>query len=180
MEIDRTGRAQLFKEIIKASGSFYLPVFIFLSVWSFSSWLQDNCWLSRHQSQCPDKKREEGGEIQREKSTARDVLGFPGSSVVKNSPAMQETRCLIPGSERPPGVGHGSPIQYSCLENPMDRGAWRDTVHGVTKSRTWLKRLSKDPEMLCHFIQEGKSSSGISITRTHPMDTPSCKEYQKV
>ena len=82
------------------------------------------------------RKEKRGGEIQREKSTARDVSGFPGSSVVKNSPAMQETRCLIPGSERPPGVGHGSPIQYSCLENPMDRGAWRDTVHGVTKSRT--------------------------------------------
>ena len=44
----------------------------------------------------------------------------------------------IPGSGRCPGGGHGSPLQYSCLENPMDRGAWQATVHGVTKSQTQL------------------------------------------
>ena len=49
---------------------------------------------------------------------------------------------LIPGSGRSPGGGHGNPLQYSCPENPMDRGAWRATVHGVTKSRTQLKQLS--------------------------------------
>ena len=43
---------------------------------------------------------------------------------------------LIPGSGRSPGGGHGNPLQYSCLENPMDRGAWWATVHGVAKSRT--------------------------------------------
>ena len=48
---------------------------------------------------------------------------------------------LIPGSGRSPGGGHGNPLQYSCLENPMDRGAWRAAVHGVTKSQTQLKRL---------------------------------------
>ena len=42
----------------------------------------------------------------------------------------------IPGSERSPGEGNGNPLQYSCLENPMDRGAWWDAVRGVTKSRT--------------------------------------------
>ena len=42
----------------------------------------------------------------------------------------------VPGSGRSPGGGHGSPLQYSCLENPMDRGAWWATVHGVTKSPT--------------------------------------------
>ena len=45
---------------------------------------------------------------------------------------------LIPGSGRSPGEGNGSPLQYSCLENPMDRGAWWAAVHGVTKSRTRL------------------------------------------
>ena len=40
----------------------------------------------------------------------------------------------VPGSGRAPGGGHGSPLEYSCLENPEDRGAWRATVHGVTKS----------------------------------------------
>ena len=48
---------------------------------------------------------------------------------------------LIPGSGRSPGGGHGNPLQY-CMENPMDRGAWRATVHRVTKSWTRLKRLS--------------------------------------
>ena len=43
---------------------------------------------------------------------------------------------LIPGRERTPGGGNGNPIQYSCLGNPMDRGAWRATVHGVAKSGT--------------------------------------------
>ena len=44
----------------------------------------------------------------------------------------------IPGSGRSPGEGNGKPLQYSCLENPMDRGAWQATVHRVTKSRTGL------------------------------------------
>ena len=45
----------------------------------------------------------------------------------------------IPGSDRPTGGGHGNPLQYSCLENPMDQGAWRATVLRVAKSRTLLK-----------------------------------------
>ena len=49
---------------------------------------------------------------------------------------------LIPGLGRSPGGRHGSPLQYSCLEYPTDRGAWQAAVHGVTKSQTWLKRLS--------------------------------------
>ena len=65
--------------------------------------------------------------------------------MVKNPPAdAGDARDIgsIPGSGRSPGGGNGNPLQYSCLENPMDRGAWRAAVHGVTKSRTWLKRLS--------------------------------------
>ena len=48
----------------------------------------------------------------------------------------------VPGSGRPPAEGNSNPSQYSCLENPVDRGAWRATVHGVTKSQTGLKQLS--------------------------------------
>jgi len=48
----------------------------------------------------------------------------------------------VPASGRSPGGGHGNPLQYSCLGNPMDRGAWQATVHGVTKSWTPLKRLN--------------------------------------
>ena len=49
---------------------------------------------------------------------------------------------LIPGLGRSPGGGHGHPLQYSCLENPVGRGAWQATVHRVTKGQTCLKRLS--------------------------------------
>ena len=48
----------------------------------------------------------------------------------------------IPGSGRSPEGGHGNPLQYACLENPMDRGAWQTAVHRVAKSRTQLKQLS--------------------------------------
>ena len=51
-------------------------------------------------------------------------MGFPGGTVVKNQPANVGDVGLIPGSGRSPGGGHGNPLQYSCLENPMDRGAW--------------------------------------------------------
>ena len=66
-------------------------------------------------------------------------MGFPGGSVVKNLPANTGDTDLIPGSGRSPGGRNGNPLQYSCLENPIDRGAWWATVHGVTKSQTWLR-----------------------------------------
>ena len=61
--------------------------------------------------------------------------------VVKNQPANAgDVRDFgsIPRSGRPLGEGNGNPLQYSCLENPMERGAWQATVHGITKSRTEL------------------------------------------
>ena len=61
--------------------------------------------------------------------------GSAGGSVVKNLPAnagATKDMGSIPGLGRCPGVGNGSPLLYSCLENPMDRGAWQATVHGVT------------------------------------------------
>ena len=68
-----------------------------------------------------------------------EIGDSPGDIVVKNLPANAgNTRDagLIPGSGRFPGGGHGNPLQYSCLENPMDRRAWRATVHGVAKNWT--------------------------------------------
>ena len=62
--------------------------------------------------------------------------GLPGGSEVKNPPANAGDMGLITGLGRSPGKGNGNPLQYSCLENPMDRGAWWATVHGVAKSRT--------------------------------------------
>ena len=63
--------------------------------------------------------------------------GFPGGSVVKNLPASAEV-ASIPGLGRSPREENGNPLQYSCLENPMDRGAYWATVHGVTNSWTQL------------------------------------------
>ena len=65
-------------------------------------------------------------------------MDFPGCSVVKNLPAKAGDTGdtgSIPGLGRFPREGHGSPLQYSCLENPMDRGAWWATIHGVTRVR---------------------------------------------
>ena len=62
--------------------------------------------------------------------------------VVKNLPANAGDMGLIPGWRRSPGEGHGNPLQYPCLGNPMDRGDWWATVHGVAKSWTRLKQLS--------------------------------------
>ena len=64
--------------------------------------------------------------------------GFPSGSVVKNPPANAGGVGSIPRLGRFPGEGNGNPLQYSCLGNPMDRGAWQATVHGVAKSRTRL------------------------------------------
>ena len=59
-----------------------------------------------------------------------------GASEVKASACSVGELGSIPGSERSPGEGNGNPLQYSCLENPMDGGVWWATVHGVAKSRT--------------------------------------------
>jgi len=60
------------------------------------------------------------------------------AQMIKNLPAVQETWVSGLGLERSPGEGNSNPLQYSCLGNPMDRGAWWTTVLGVTKSRTQL------------------------------------------
>ena len=77
-------------------------------------------------------------------------MGFPGSSVVKNSPANAGTTeyiGLIPGSERPPRGGHGNPLQYSCLVNPMDCSLLGSSVHGDSPG--------KDTRVVCHAFLQG-------------------------
>ena len=63
------------------------------------------------------------------------VKGFPGGSVFKESASNAGDPGSIPGSGRSPAGGHGNPLQYSCLENAVVKGAWRATVHRVAKSR---------------------------------------------
>ena len=67
------------------------------------------------------------------------ITGFPIGSVVENPPANTGNAGdvgSIHGSGRSPGIGNGNPLQYSCLGNPMNRGAWQATIHGVPKSQT--------------------------------------------
>ena len=70
--------------------------------------------------------------------TSKCVLGFPGSSGSAESACNAEDLGSIPGLGRSCGEGNSNPLQYSCMENPMDRGAWWATVHGVEKSQTRL------------------------------------------
>ena len=73
------------------------------------------------------------------------TAGFPGDSVGKESfcnAGDAGNMALISGSGRSPGGGHGNPLQYSCLENLMDKGSWCATVHRAAKTRTQLKQLS--------------------------------------
>ena len=65
-------------------------------------------------------------------------MGFPGNSDYKESVCNARDLDLIPGMGRSPGEGNGNPLQYSCLENHMDRGVWRTTVHGAAESQTRL------------------------------------------
>ena len=78
-------------------------------------------------------------------NVCHSVCPFPGGASGKEPSAKAgdiRDAGAIPGSGRSPGGGLGTPLQYSCLENPMDRGAWWAAVHGIAKSWTRLKRLS--------------------------------------
>ena len=76
--------------------------------------------------------------LRRDRLQTPVFLGFLGGSDGKESTSNSGDLGLIPGLGRSPGEGNGNSLQYSCLENPMDRGAWRATVHGVTESQTQL------------------------------------------
>ena len=89
----------------------------------------------------------------------------PVVPVVNNLPANARDMGSIPGSGRSPGGGHGNPLSYSCLENPMDRGAWQATVHRVTQSRTQLKWLSRSIVMFSALPQFSSWSNAFSVWR---------------
>ena len=75
---------------------------------------------------------------------ASEIEDFPSGSVVKNPPASAGDEGSIPGLGRSPEEGNGNPLQYSCLGNPMDRGAWRATVHGVAKELDTTQQLNNN------------------------------------
>ena len=102
-----------------------------------------------------------------------DLLGFPASSVLKNLPASAGNTGLIPGLRRSPGEGNGNPLQFSCLRNPMHRGAWWATVRGVTKSQTRLSNsnnldllLVETLDNICK-IPTGESGTEYVCIRQH-------------
>ena len=74
-----------------------------------------------------------------------NVFGFPGGSVGKESTSNAGDLGLIPGLGKSPGGGHGNPLQYSCLENSMEKGSWQDTVHGIAKSQSRLSYWAHSP-----------------------------------
>ena len=77
-----------------------------------------------------------------------DSGGFPGSSAGKESTCNAGDLGSIPGLGRSSGGGHGNPLQYSYLENPMDRGAWQATAHGLTNELNTIQRLNRTQEIL--------------------------------
>ena len=117
--------------------------------------------------------------------------------VVKNPPAnagdLRDSSSMPGWGRCPPGGGHGNPLQYSYLENPMDRGAWQATVHGIAKSWTWLKQLSmhaaatatakslQSCPTLCNPIDSSPSGStipGILQARTLEWVSMHAREYK--
>ena len=74
-------------------------------------------------------------------------MGFLGGSDSKESACDAGEPGSIPGSARSPGEGNGNPLQYSCLENPMDRGAWRATAYGVAKNLLVAQTVENLPAM---------------------------------
>ena len=88
------------------------------------------------------------------------LLGFPGGSDGKVSARNVGDPGLIPGSRRSPGEGNGNPLQYSCLENSMDGGAWWATVHGVEKSQTRLSDFTFFFSQLLESINIHETNEG--------------------
>ena len=85
---------------------------------------------------------------------------FPGSQTVKSPPANVGDVSSTPKLGRSPGEGNGNPLQYSCLENPMDSGAWRAIVHGVTKESDMTLLLNNCKTFLLLF---GRESFSLNI-----------------
>ena len=94
------------------------------------------------------------------------VWGFPGGSNAKESAYSAGDLSSIPGSGKSPGEGIGNPLQCSCLENFMDRKAWKTTVHGISKSRTRLIYLEKPV-----FINRREVKERVDILECFPSNS---------
>ena len=92
---------------------------------------------------------------------------FPCGLVVKNLPANARDAGLIPGLGRCPGGGSGNSLQYPCLGNPVDKGSWWATAHGVTKSRTQLNDWNNNSLLTCFFNSENERKFYSPYFRLH-------------
>ena len=102
------------------------------------------------------------------------IMGFPGGSVVKNPPTSAGGAGEVgssPGWARSPGEGNGNPLQSSCLENPMDRGAWWAAVHGVAQSRTRLtQKTGSLPAPLSTWFHEEETKVRSKFTSKNSLE----------
>ena len=94
-------------------------------------------------------------------------MGFPGDSDDKESACNVGNLGWIPGSGRSPGEGNCCTLQYSCLENSMDRGAWQATDHGVAKSQTWLSNYTYTHNII-FFRQSPSRPNTIHLQALRP------------
>ena len=108
-------------------------------------------------------------------NTSVPPIGFPRWLISTYNAEAAGDAGLIPGWERSPGGGHGNPLQYSCMENPMNRGVWWATVHRVAKSWTWLKQLSMHTHgsncQWLHCVGEGNGNPLQYSCLENPMDS---------
>ena len=107
--------------------------------------------------------REHLGEAKELQGNPRE-LGFPCTSVSKEPACNAGDRGSIPGLERSPGEEDGNPLQYACLENPMDRGAWQATVHGVVRVwHDWATQPPPPPRNYRHGSRESDTVIAIAF-----------------
>ena len=103
---------------------------------------------------------------------------FPGGSAIKNPPANAGGSSLTPQSRRSPGERNGNLLQYSCLENPLDRGPWQATVHRVRKSQTWLSNYTTAVKYWDHTLEKwkvGVLADNPSQLRSRPTSSTYCE-----
>ena len=103
-------------------------------------------------------------------------VGLPGGSVGKESACNEGDLGSIPGSGRSPGGGHGNPLQYSCLENPMDRGAWWAIVHKIAQNRTRLRQFSVHA---CRHTLQGEERL-LQMASLPVREPPSCSSNKPI
>ena len=120
----------------------------------------------------------------RDRLPTRVFLGFPGGSDSKESAYNAGDLGLIPGLGRSPGEGHGNPLQYSCVEIPMDRGAWQAIVHRVTKSWTqlacydsWGRSKESDTTERLDWSELKHSTAPTLLCRRHRFISSSAMSY---